>query len=277
MRRTASLGALVLALCFGFANDASAAEVCYLDPGGQLICEDDGTITDPGAPGEPGTDPPFDSGGLRYLHTRFESGVECYYWSNVPGGLDTSDSANDAAVIAVVLSMAECPPTPGVDPETRAWSIFRSWSLAVPTPSLQPSDRGITGLPTFLATNQPATISHSEVLPDGRTLQVRADVIRLSVAWGDGESAIYAPEDAVPYPDGEVTHTYTLKTCTPDYRANHPSGGLCHPTLDHYDIVVTFDWGGAYSVGSGWIDLGVLTRTATIDYDVDEARGHPTP
>ncbi len=274
MRRTASVGVVALLILALAAVSASGDEICQLNPLGQLVCEDSGVITDPG---DPGTDPPFDTGGLRYLHTRFDAGVECYYWSNVPGGIDTWDPANDPAVIGIVLSMAECPPIPAVDPETRAWEIFRSWDLALPIPSVEPEDHGITGLPTYLATNQPAAITHTEVLPDGRTLQVRAGVVRLTVDWGDGHGQAYPPEQALPFPDGAVTHTYLLKTCTPEYRENHPSGGLCHPTLDHYDIVVTFEWGGSYNVGSGWIDLGTLDRTAAIDYDVDELRGHPVP
>jgi hypothetical protein len=256
----------------------AAAETCWFDPIEQVLrCEDDGVITDPGAPGDDPWVVPG-SGGLRYLYQQTDPVVgDCYYWSNVPGGLDTWDPANDAAVIGVVLSVPECPSAVAVDPENRAWEIFRSWSLAIPEPSLQPADHGITGLPSYLATNQPAFISYSEVLPDGRTLQVRADVTRLTVSWGDGDATAHAPEQARAFPEGAVTHLYHLKTCIADYRANHPSGGLCHPTLDHYDITVTFDWGGSYNVDGIWIDLGTLTRSATVAYDVDEARGVQVP
>jgi hypothetical protein len=253
-------------------------ETCWFDPiRNRLICEDDGVITDPGTPP---SDPPIvpGSGGLRYLYQSTDPVIgDCYYWSNVPGGLDTWDPANDPAVIAVVIGMPECPAVPGVDPVARAWEIFRSWNLDLPAPSLQPAEHGITGLPSYLATNQPTAITYSEVLPDGRTLQVRADVTRLGVSWGDGDSSTHAPELATPYPAGAVTHLYTLKTCPADYRANHPSGGLCHPTLDHYDITVTFDWGGSYNVDGIWVDLGILSRTTTVAYDVDEARGVPVP
>ncbi len=257
---------------------AVAAEVCFYDPiDGLLVCEDDGVITDPGTPP---TDPRFvpGSGGLRYLYQATDPVIgDCYYWSNVPGGLDAWDPANDAAVIGIVVGTPECPGVAGVDPEVRAWEIFRSWSLDLPEPSLQPSEHGITGLPSFLATNHPPAITHTEVLPDGRVLEVRADVVRLDVSWGDGDAEVYAPELAIPYPDGGVSHLYTLKTCTADYRANHPSGGLCHPTLDVYEIVVTFEWGGSYAVDGIWDDLGILTRTATVAYDVDEVRGVPVP
>lgn len=278
MRSIASIAAVVVLVLTLSVDQSNAVETCWLDPAEQLlICEDDGVITDPGTP----RDDPWivpGSGGLRYLYQTTDPVVgDCYYWSNVPGGLDTWNPANDPAVIAVVTGSAECPAVAGVDPEARAWEIFRSWTLDVPSPSLQPAEHGITGLPSFLSTNQPASISYSEVLPDGRTLEVRADVIRLDISWGDGHVDAHAPELAVPYPNGAVSHLYTLKTCTADYRANHPSGGLCHPTLDHYEIVATFEWGGSYNVDGIWVDLGTLSRSATIDYDVDEARGVPVP
>ncbi len=277
MRRFASFVALA-AIAVWFISPVRAAEVCWVDPTeGSLVCQDDGVITDPGSPG---TDPWVipDSGGLRYLYETTDPVIgDCYYWSNVPGGLDTWDPANDAAVIGVVVGTPECPPVAAVDPEARAWEVFRSWPLAVPEPTLQPVGHGITGLPTFLATNQPEPIEHSEVLPDGRTLDVRADLSRLEVAWGDGETASHVPDHASPYPDGAVTHVYRLKTCSPEYRTSHPSGGLCHPTLEHYSITVTFEWVGSYSIGGPWVDLGTLSRTATVDYDVDEARGVTVP
>ena len=276
MRRLASACALTVCVVTlgGVASAAPAG--CVFDPGGILICEDDGVVTVPGIPGDPGVMP--DTGGMRYLYQRTDPVVgDCYYWSNTPGGLDTWDPANDAAVINLVIRNPECPPVAAVDPETRAWEIFRSWSLALPLPSLQPADHGITGVPTYLATNQPSPIVHSEVLPDGRTLNVRADVIRLVVAWGDGHTDIAAPELATSYPDGGVTHTYLLKTCSAHYREHHPSGRLCHPTLDHYDVVSTFRWSGSYDIGGGWVALGTLDRTATVAYDVDEARGVPIP
>jgi hypothetical protein len=134
---------------------------------------------------------------------------------------------------------------------------------------------GITGLPTVLSTLTPPTISHTEVLPDGRTLQVRASVTVLTVSWGDGASSPHDPKKATPYPSGQVTHTYTLKTCTAEYRDTHPSGGLCHPFLSAYTIDATFRWTGSYNVGTGWVDLGTLQRPTSLAYPVKEARGVP--
>ncbi len=212
------------------------------------------------------------------MHTTVDPGIgDCHYWSNVPGGLDAWDPANDPAVIAVVTRLPECPVVPGLDAEARAWEVFRSWDLAHPTPTLTPPDAGITGLPTHLAAAPPDIITHTEVLPDGRILDVRATVAALTVEWGDGAEGRYEPSGAVGHPDGTVWHRYAVKTCTPDYRSDHPSGALCHPTLEHYTITARYRWVGEYSLGGAWITIGSTDTQTAVDYDVDEARGVTTP
>jgi hypothetical protein len=104
-------------------------------------------------------------------------------------------------------------------------------------------------------------------------MEVRASAERLAVDWGDGTRANFDPSAARPYPNGDVAHTYTTKTCDAAYRQDHPSGGNCHPTLEAYPITATFTWAGRYRVGGGWIDLGTLDRTVTVPYDVDEVQG----
>lgn len=255
---------------------ALGADECWVDADtGTIYCEDDGFIPGPGTPEESGPGP--DDPGLRYVYTSTDPGIgDCYYWSDVPGGLDAWDPAFDGAVIAITTSLPLCPADP-TDPEARAWQIFRSWDLAAPDQQLSPEASGITGLPTVLAALPPAVILHSEVLPDGRPLDVRARVALLTVFWGDGTTTDHAAADAAPYPDGSVTHTFTLKTCTAGYRANHPSGSLCHPSLDHYEVEARYIWTGEYDAGFGWTVLGAITTTNTVIYDVDEARGVTIP
>jgi hypothetical protein len=201
---------------------------------------------------------------------------DCHYWSNTPGGLDAWSSLDDTAIIAAV-TLPRCPAVapPPVDVPATAWAIFRWWTLDPPAPSLQPLAHGITGLPTILASPEPVEINHAEILPDGRTLSVRARVRELRVDWGDDNSTTHDPSRADPYPGGAVTHTYRTKTCSPQYRVEHPSGGLCHPTLEYYTITALYRWVGEYNVGSGWVQLGTLDRTASVSYDVDEVRGVP--
>jgi hypothetical protein len=275
MRRIASS---VLTVSLGLAlnilpTPATAAETCWFDPiDAQLKCEESGGHSLPA--GDPSA--PSPKVGKRYVHLTSRPGVgECYYWSNTVGGIDAWDPGNDPAIINIVLRTPECPANAVVasNAAAAAWVIFRSWSLDEPAISLQPRSTGITGLPTFLSTPTPASISHTEILPDGRTLRVRAHVEYLDVIWGDGTIVRYQPSSANPFPSGAVTYTYRHKTCTDEYRASHPSGGLCHPTLDRYRITATFSWYGEYTTDGSWIELGSLNRTDGIDYLVDEARG----
>lgn len=263
----------MLAIC---PRDARAADTCSFDPDrARIVCDATGTAGDPptGAPVELPEDP-----GLRYVYTATDAVIgECHYWSNVPGGLDAWDPANDPAVIATATRLPECPSTVVTDPVTRAWEILRSWDLAAPDPTLTPPDRGVTGLPTHIAAQHPATITHDEVLPDGRPLSVRAFVASIAVDWGDGTITVHDPSGATPYPTGAVAHTYRWKTCTAEYRNEHPSGQLCHPTEAEYRLDITFTWTGEYDLGTGWITLGNLTRSAIADYEVDEARGVTVP
>ena len=265
--------ASVLALTFFLAGSwwlaaGSQADDCWYDvDDGRLLCSATGTT--PGPTPDPSRERPPN----RYVYASTdETGADCHYWSPVVGGIDAWNPANDPTVIWIVTTTPVCPVV--ADPATDlAWRIFRSFPLALPEPSLEPPGAGITGLPTFLATPDPADVTHTEVLPDGRAMEVRASVATLSVDWGDGNTGRFDPGEASAYPTGSVTHTYTTKTCDPAYRREHPSGGNCHPTLEAYPISATFTWAGRYRIGGAWIDLGTLNRTVNLSYDVDEVQG----
>jgi hypothetical protein len=215
------------------------------------------------------------------VKTGFDATIgDCYRWSRSPGGLDTWNPVNDPAVIAITTKLPTCPSAPVAvsDPSSSAWSVFRSWNLAPPTPAVSPPDHGITGIATHIIAVPPPAITHSEVLPDGRTLEVRARPTVLTVDWGDGARGSYDPDHADAYPAGSATHTYDIKTCTQQYRTEHPSGTLCSRIGTGYNITTSYTWRGEYNVGSGWVRLGSLEREAPIiDYDVDEARGVSNP
>ncbi|MFQ5947983.1 MAG: hypothetical protein ACE5KX_03875 [Acidimicrobiia bacterium] len=217
------------------------------------------------------------------MATGFDPGVgACWYLSRYPPGIDTWESGADPLIASTVASLAACPSAsrpgglvpPAINVIARAWQVFRSFPLSPPDPKLQPPDAGITGLPTYLAAVTPEELDHDELLPSGIALQVRARVTNAIVDWGDGSPAIsYGPDALAPYPWGHAARTYALKTCDPNYRAEHPSGVNCHPTLASYPISVTFVWTGSYRYGGGWIELGDLNRTTVVDYDVDEVVG----
>ena len=255
----------------------ATADECWYDVRGRLVCQASGTIPGTDTAVEPnvrtGERPP-----MRYLYTRTDPVIgDCYYWSTVPGGLDTWDPANDGTTLLTTTQLPRCPattaPLTAAQVEARAWEVFRSFPLRRPELLLEPGETGITGLPTYLSAATPDPISHRELLPDGRRLDVRARVVTLDVNWGDGAESSQTPQRALPYPDGEVVHTYLLKTCSAEYRASNPSGPKCHPTLETYPITAAFAWQGEYRVGEPWVVLGTLTLATAVAYDVDEVMG----
>ena len=261
------------------APPANATETCRIDAAtGRLICSESGGGTP--TPRDEKPDPnPLPESGKRYIYTATDPVIgACHYWSNTPGGLDAWDPANDGTVIAIATKLPVCPAPPTPDPVARAWSIYRSWDLDPPAPYVTPESGGVTGVPTQLDAVPPPQITHTEVMPDGRTLDVRARVWRLVVSWGDGSVTRHAPSSATGYPNGSASHIYALKTCTQMYRNDHPSGALCHPTASFYPIVATYEWTGEYSIGAGWMTLGSLPVAAPVlAYDVDEAVGIVAP
>ena len=270
MRRTAPVVVLTLALAGSWWLAAgSYADDCRIDPiEGALHCTATGGSTKPSD-----TTPPRERPPMRYIYQATDAaGAPCYYWSPIAGGLDVWDPGNDPAVAAIVLTTPVCPVIVET-PEETAWRIFRSFPLALPDPALEPAAAGITGLPTYLATPDPPDITHVELLPDGRSMEVWATVRALAVDWGDGTNGLFDTATARTYPEGAVTHAYSTKTCDPTYRIEHPFGGNCHPTLEAYPITSTFTWEGRYRIDGGWTYLGTLARTVTTLYDVDEVQG----
>jgi len=211
---------------------------------------------------------------LRYLATSDDPVVgPCWYWSRWPPGFDSWDSAYDAAIINTRFALPACPASPGTTTTTvatAAWEIFRSFRLARPSFSLRPAV-GITNLPSRLDVVRPQPLSHREVLPDGRVLEVHADLQTVWVDWGDGTPPAGYPAASVF--DGDASHGYAIKTCPEDYRLHDPSGWRCHPTLNAYPIRVTFSWVGSFRAGDSWTLLGTIDRSTALAYDVDEVVG----
>jgi hypothetical protein len=259
---------LLLATTWVLLGAAQTGDCAYDTELDRLVCNISGTIRGDDSPSEePDEQPAQAPPPTRYLY----STGACYYFSNILGGLDLRDPANEN--LALRISNPGCDPAITEPIPDRAWRVFRSFPLAVPAPSFQPPDHGITGLLTYLAMADPATITHSELLPDSRLFEVRALVASLTVDWGDGATTTEDPAVALRFPEGRIIHTYRTKTCPPDYRATHPSGQNCHPTLEAYPVAATFTWFGEYRVGGAWIPIGTLDLTTTIFYDVDEVVG----
>lgn len=262
MRRPAPIRALAafLALTGWLLVAFDEHEVCRGE-GREYVCE---VVGDDGE--RPPRPPPPR---VRYL---VDNG-ECWYWSryDVAGAIDAWDPGNEDLIYDYVQNGTRC--EWDLDDTDRAWEIFRSFPLTTPAPTLEPVDGGITGMPSYLASPNPARIYHVETLPDTVIFEVRAYVVAMTVDWGDGWVTNHDVTDAVPWPTGTVTHVYTQKTCDPEYRETHPSGGLCHPFLEAYPITATYTWWGEYRIGPAWVPIGVLDLSATVPYDIDDIVG----
>lgn len=282
MQRAAPLllTVLVAAMFTSLVATRASADSCRLNPATlKIVCRASGgtpAVSTSGGGSGGGTSAPLDP--IRYVYTATDPNLgDCYYWSRVPGGLDAWDASQNHLLIPVTVGLPECPGLSATlspaEVAARAWEVFRAFPLAGPEPAFEPPAHGITGLPTYVSVIDPAPITHTETLPDGRTLEVRARAAALAVVWGDGGTDAYAPGEAAPYPTGIATHVYELKTCSAAYRVEHPSGGNCHPSLDEYAVSTTFTWSGDYTVGGGWTALGTLDLTTDVAYDVDEVQG----
>ena len=177
---TATLAGAVLG-----AVRASAADKCTLSPDG-IDCWFSGSSTSTSIVALPP---------IRYLATTDHPTLgRCWFWSRYPPGLDAFDGANDEAIIRIRFEYPRCP-APGsvtINVTSRAWEVFRSFPLRSPVPRIRPSV-GITNLTSLVTATRPTSLHHSEVLPDGRVLEVEAHVGSVPIVWGDGRPSISYP------------------------------------------------------------------------------------
>jgi hypothetical protein len=267
MKRIPLLVALWVMVLLTATHASAQSHGCRYTPSGHLTCKWSGETEGISAKRTPPE--PRPSGGP-WVRTGSDPLLgPCWFWSLSPPGLDSSKPINEGAIIAIVTSQ---PPCSGEEVAAQAWEVFRSFPLAAPEVTFQPST-GITGLDTYLSVARPSSIDWSGVLPSGIPAEVEASITNVRVDWGDGTERTYPLTDLDPYPKGSATHLYHFKTCPPEYRLSHPSGPLCHPSLEAYPITVTYRWFGRFRTGGVWVGLGVLERSASLSYDVDEVIG----
>lgn len=210
---------------------------------------------------------------LRYVQTTTMAGVGmCWRWSRYPPGFDSTHPPHYDLIAVTRTLFPECPAVPGgtsISVSERAWQVFRDFALARPLPRLRP-EVGIANLPSLLDVPRPAAVTHSELLPDGRRLEVVARVQTARVDWGDGLAEAMSASQVF---GGAASHPYLLKTCAPNQRPGSAPAGRCHSTLAAYGVRVTFVWTARYRAGGSWIDLGSINRNRTVQHDVDEVIG----
>ena len=164
------------------------------------------------------------------------------------------------------------PPIPSARIHQTMWryieASFAQIQLKRPDVATTPVGIGYTGFPLVVEPAEELHIRSATTPPlsSGVTATVTANPLDIFIDWGDGSSESYLPDAA---PD----HIYELKTCPAEYRAQHPRGHLCHPTLDEYSIEITYRWSGIAVASWGTLDLGTRTTTTTITRDIDEIIG----
>lgn len=132
-----------------------------------------------------------------------------------------------------------------------------------------PPGAGVAGMEVFVSEAPPSPWGASLVSPQsGRLIEVETFVDALAVAWGDGTETVIpagAFELLTGWPDGGFAHVYETKTC------REPGGPRCHPTVEAYELEVSYLWVARYRVdGGGWLNIGVPPTAVTVTYDVDE-------
>jgi len=165
---------------------------------------------------------------------------------------------------AYLASLGPCPgadPVPAQSPVSPAAAMadrfFQEVPLPTPDPVIAPG-RAITGLTAYLQTRGATTHAFTRSTPLG-PMAIDATGT-YTVDWGDGTVTGPHSVEGRPWPEGQITHSYT--------------------DVGTYDVVVTETWTAAWRVGSERGTLGGLRTTARIEaFPVGEVQavGVPNP
>lgn len=209
----------------------------------------------------------------------------CWYWTtresdwvllgvdddgNATMGIDPDGDEGRPVIIDAVYPRCTSEPADAPTALMEVYELLARYDHPAPNPTLDPPPgSGIAGMDVFLAVAPPTPWSDSLVSPhSGRTIEVETFVEVVDIEWGDGTTTV-VPEAAFDtltgWPDGAFGHVYDIKTC------ETPGEPLCHPSLDAYELVVSYHWVARYRVdGSVWEPIPVPPTETTIAYDVDE-------
>ncbi len=213
------------------------------------------------------------------------SGTQCWFWTtrstewvilSIVGntatlGWDPGGGPGGPVAIDVTLPGCSSRPTPALSDAAAVWSLIEEYVHQRPDPILDPPvGLGLTGLETFVAVTPPEPFDGSLLSPGtGVLLEVHAEVSAVTVAWGDGSDVDSFPPALYEFltvsPDGIASHVYEVKTCSP------PGGERCHPDLEAYPLVVSYEWTARWRPGSSdWRVIEVPPTATTVDYPLDE-------
>ena len=278
-RRLWVLGALILAsltLATAAAADDGADRVGGNDDGWDI---DGDHIVNPGG-GLPGDGPPSGGDGQTPTETsdgpapegtyvgiygaNGEDGEMCWYvtWRTIEG-LDPAHSLTYAEMHAEMAEAYEdrdadqCPAEEvgEVDDPDPTGAVHVAWSEAAFLPDndlqIDPDGQALTGMPAYLEIQGDRTLGHEAELPAPFSTTVTFEAsATYDVAWGDGASSGPFTSTGGPYPDGDITHTYT------------DTGDV--------EVVVTAQWTGTWSVGEFSGELPLIERAHSLPLEIDE-------
>lgn len=166
----------------------------------------------------------------------------------LPGWIQPDPTPTPEPNLAAYLArLAPCPApvrraaSPASPAAVLAERFLQEVPLPAPVPKIAPG-RAITGLPAFLETNGATTHAFSRTTPFGAMAIAAAGQYR--VDWGDGTTTGPHAIEGMPWPEGQIAHTYQ--------------------NVGAYDVTVTQEWTATWQVGdqSGVIDG--LATTARI-------------
>jgi hypothetical protein len=209
----------------------------------------------------------------------------CWYWTtrgsdwvllgvdddgNATLGIDPDGVDGGPVIIDAIYPRCVSEPSEAPTELTEAYELLARYDHPAPGAVVDPPPgAGIVGMDVLLADAPPDAWSASLVSPhSGRTIEVETFVEVVEIDWGDGSTTV-VPEAAfgmlTGWPDGEFGHVYDVKTC------ETPGKPRCHPSLDAYELVVSYRWAARYRVdGGAWEPIAVPPTETSIRYDVDE-------
>jgi hypothetical protein len=209
----------------------------------------------------------------------------CWYWTtrasawvllgvddhgNATMGIDPDGVVGGPVIIDAIYPRCTSEPTEAANALMEAYALLSRYDHPAPTASVDPPPgSGIVGMDVFITDSPPQPWSDSLVSPhSGRTIEVETFVDAVEIDWGNGSTTV-VPQAAfgllTGWPDGGFSHLYEVKTCA------SPGGPRCHPSLDSYELVVSYRWVARYRVDGGeWDPIPVPPTTTTVAYDVDE-------